>query len=1718
MSHRSTIAASAQWVVAALFAALGLALLYWFITFAEPPERTHRTPFRQDYSAEPLRAALTSTGTSARVRTIGNFGSRLSGSPGFYQTAEYIAHEFQAAGLEVQTQEFSVVVPVTTVCEIRDASGQLLPDVQLFPFTPSGITPVSCVVSGNLVATEGAELKFLTGHDPRQSIAVTYLDSAAGWRNLAAVGVPAIIVREDELAKSLRSDPDTAGPWESLVTNEETTYPRFLARGPIEKYAGTAITIHCRVTWQTKPVRNIIGVLRGDHPRSEALILTSFYDSNSLVPDQAPGGEQSISLAVLMEYAQALAHYRSQLQRDVVFVATAGHAQALSGAGQLLQALETFSSQRPDYQPLEDRRAAEQRQWEFTGRAGTILDHLQSWPPPETEFRRWFTTAFLTVAGEINLEHKEQTLAARLAYLRAGSPVFKDGFDVQQASDGARKDPANSHPLLQAYLQAKTRENRSANLMSLSITELARRPEFAEWNYAGRARQYFARLSEYHQQRIRELTDLLAVRHRFAPYDRTLTVNLELYSGGRRHLKDLAILVGLPNAGTVVEPQVTDLANILLEKTPQIDRTAAFKTISWGARDADGSPEQPNRISRLFTELESEVWFRCGRLAFTVSNYDYYPLKAGTPEDQADDLPPDFLAQQIPALGHTLLELALGRLTFKTIPSDRQGSVFTVAGKVAGNAGNSAVMASHPMGHNTFVRVLNAGTRWLTDYQSRAVRLFPILPVNPYGEYDRPLCFDYYSFGQLSGDAARFDDDGQITYIKDAGPASQSLFRNENVPCSELVATTGQSPKPINLALFRCAPVALYNRINPQTMRPFVRVDYLCKNGLTQPARFFLGGLTAFLDPDQTLYLGLLDGSADNPEIQTYRSFLLNADPQAVVSATEPEIFGAGYLVGDTPNLTFPQLDAAESMLRTSEKRLQLQQRFGMADEQMLTFQTRAREWLGIARTNLAKFDLVAAVNAAGTSLAYGINNHPVIRSRIAHAVIGILWYLGLLVPFVLFSEKLLFGFTDIRKQLLASTVIFLTIFTLLRIFHPAFQMVRSSLMILLGFVILLLTILVTLMVGGKFRQNITDLRKKEGRVDGADINRGGVVGTAFMLGLNNMRRRKVRTGLTCLTLILITFVMICFTSVSNDLVNVEYPTAHATWNGILLRDPNFKNITAAQVQNIRQIYGEIYPVATIDWLTPSLEVSSAAHLQNTELIVDREFVINGSLTAKRVQVNSALRLDWNEPQFSGLDKLLLTKRGWFPRPPQTRAERLAARQAGRTIRNSVILPDTAAQNLGITSDDVNTTNILVNIRGEEYEVLGIIDSVELTKYLNLDGQSLLPYDLNSVQALGTQGNAYVIPETIGRMNGSQVILVNKLPPLKSEEQSVTVACEILFPVAPYRIEPNAPEQAALDYKEQRRLVLEYLERTGQPAYYAVDGVAYYGSRHRETTVAGLLQLLVPILIAALTVFNTMRGSVYERKDEIYVYNAVGIAPSHIFFMFMAEACVYSVVGAMLGYVLSQATGRVLAAVHLTGGMNMDYSSIETVYASLAICAAVLLSTIIPARDAARLASPSGVVSWEVPKAQHDTMEINLPFTFTAHDRIAVISYFRRWLESHGAGSSGPFYCAPPLAQLRTGAELVPALTTTIWLKPYDLGVSQRLEIALPTDPETGEFIARITLVRQSGHTASWQRTVKPFLTALRKQFLNWRATTEADRTEMYAEAKQLLQEAAQHV
>ena len=238
-----------QIIVAAIFALLGIAALSFFVLFVEPTDRRHRAPFEANYSDQALVNALSGEHLDQTLSAIARAGApegareqgRLSGSPGFYNTEKLILERFRDAGLEVQTQEFRVVVPVTETCELVDEAGAPIPGVTLYPFQPNGLTTVALPtngISGEMVVMESTDLRYLTGHDPEQTIAVTYLDSAGGWMKLASLGVKAVIVVEDEAAKKLRTDPDARGVWEGLINVNEVRYPRFLARGPVTELAG----------------------------------------------------------------------------------------------------------------------------------------------------------------------------------------------------------------------------------------------------------------------------------------------------------------------------------------------------------------------------------------------------------------------------------------------------------------------------------------------------------------------------------------------------------------------------------------------------------------------------------------------------------------------------------------------------------------------------------------------------------------------------------------------------------------------------------------------------------------------------------------------------------------------------------------------------------------------------------------------------------------------------------------------------------------------------------------------------------------------------------------------------------------------------------------------------------------------------------------------------------------------------------------------------------------------------------------------------------------------------------------------------------------------------------------------------------------------------------------------------------------------------------------
>jgi len=603
-----------------------------------------------------------------------------------------------------------------------------------------------------------------------------------------------------------------------------------------------------------------------------------------------------------------------------------------------------------------------------------------------------------------------------------------------------------------------------------------------------------------------------------------------------------------------------------------------------------------------------------------------------------------------------------------------------------------------------------------------------------------------------------------------------------------------------------------------------------------------------------------------------------------------------------------------------------------------------------------------------------------------------------------------------------------------------------------------------------------------------------GVMGSAFMLGLNNMHRRKMRTGLTSATLILLTFVMISFTSVQNDLVEENTAIGKAPYQGMLIKRETFLPISAGEVVAFRNKYGEKYDVCERNMWVGEEEWRDLKRY-NPELTAT--FEIDGK--RRTADFESILQLQSNDPLRSHIS--FVSSRRWFTPEQDVDGSEICP----------ALIPAQIAEQLNITPEMVNDGPVRVIINSRPFMVQGIFDATSLNNLRDLDGLDILPFDIeNMAQVVKPKHNqlrnVIIAEDTDPRINARNIVIT----PVRKVFKNIPHASERTVSVV-----VSMPGES---YKEAKEVITGFMEQTGEPIYYGLDGVAYRGRRTRGMSMAGLIDLIIPLLIAGLTVLNTMRGSVYERRGEIFVYNAVGIAPRYVFFMFIAEAFVYAVVGAVLGYLLSQGTGRVLTILDLTGGLNMTYTSVATIYASLTIVAAVFISTYFPAKSAMEISAPAEESGWRLPEPDEDDLAFDLPFNFGVRGRIAVLEFFDRYLQDNGEGSSGRFFAGVPAISVvheadEGGEEIyIPQISAPIWLKPFDLGVSQQMTITMPTDPQTDLFKARITLRRLSGTREAWMRLNTGFVALVRRHFLHWRAVSPQEQKNMFEDSRQKLQ------
>ena len=775
---------------------------------------------------------------------------------------------------------------------------------------------------------------------------------------------------------------------------------------------------------------------------------------------------------------------------------------------------------------------------------------------------------------------------------------------------------------------------------------------------------------------------------------------------------------------------------------------------------------------------------------------------------------------------------------------------------------------------------------------------------------------------------------------------------------------------------------------------------------------------------------------------------------------------GVGFDLGAQKLLRLTSLQSARDMWRLDDLRLERMREFAIENPRLDALHQKALWSIERAERAADELDWGGYAKYVREALGLEYNAYPDVKGTQNDVIVGLVFFVALLVPAAFFAERLLFAASDIRRQLAYLALITLVIWTILSQVHPAFNLAHPVI-VLLALMVMIMAFFVISLVVSRFNGFMTQLRQRQSGTDTGDLSRSGTAYVAFMLGISNMRRRVLRTNLTLATITILTFTVLSFTSFKPMIQFIGFEKEwKPPYRGILMHDVHWWSWAPTNLEYLFSHFGAAGTVAPRTWVTQGFEGEGYIPIRRGGLEVDALGVLGFTV---------------DEPKVTGIDQTLKVGT-WFSDEEE----------------KSVILADHMASGLGVSEAEVAAGGgPEIGIFGQQWRVIGIFDSREFEARYDLNGEPMTPAKMKFEQFNLPGMDQLLFMRDLGFDNdidlgyehlpaGRLAILpYQKLESMGSALISVAVAFD-----------------EDVDAKE---IIQSYLTRAAFRLFVGMedeDGVlrTFAYSSIGVTSVEGIGALLVPFLIAALIVLNTMMGAVYERFREIGVYSSVGLAPIHISFLFIAEACVYGVLGVTLGYLLGQVGAKALLVMDALEGISLNYSSTSAITSAVLVMLVVLVSTIYPARVAAQMAVPDVVRRWQLPDPKDDKWQFPFPFTVNVNAVESLSGFLHTFFLSYGHESVGKLYTERTRVIVEeTQGQKVFAVQLLLWLAPFDMGVSQYLQFTMvPSEENPDIYEIELYIERISGPVAFWQRLNLGFMLDMRKQFLVWQ-TLKAD-------------------
>jgi hypothetical protein len=1646
---------------------------------------------------------------------------RIIGSDGYYKAADYLEEQLKSIpGLEYRRHEYPVMVPITRSATLS-GPGLAQPE-RVYPFWPAqarvNATPAGGL-NGKLVYIKTAKHKDIPPAALKGQIAVVEAGPHAAWTDAFYFGAKAALILGREETTNL----DLRGHDLWLPVNLPRFYvpPGALADRLRKGEITETVTLNAEVDWQRVMARNYYALVKPTQPPPQpglrpapenwyvregaidpkvpppaALMYCAGFDASGLVPDLAFGAGQAVQAAAglaLLRDAAARPPDRPVMvffggADSIQFLGTRNMLMALSDVPmvwreELEELAETQAQAELDLQRL---RAMQDEPWKLTvvhdrkllDRVVQIIETDLSLDQDELFRLRREEAAELTAEQRNRITELEQ----RHVKLNTVRYAFQQRPE-QLAGGPSQTDAERQESMDTGRLYARR-----------TIERLA-----GDGVHRGLIRDYGARQNQLDQRIALYEWLATAVGRPTNPSDKANNSRLiELMIA--LDLSDQGLRIGAMYWGRFQEAsnisQIQDFRDWFTKQERALSETP--QQVPWFGPIAPVLDFEPLTAARapqtwlatpipIGTEL-SQAW---GVPGFTMVTLDDPRLLRDTPNDTIDRVRVGRLLPQLQAVG-TLFRMAWNDAKFKGQPEFKWNHN-TIDGQVVGIAPGRPVPDLPREGflvgyYYTEDQRKIPKFRWMS--WTMGIRRTEIQDTNALGEYkieglpklhDSRQLFAVQVYQVKPGS-------GEIVSSSDLGKQAADL---------KVFADIKQTLDPLRNVVFSCEEFTLCGLYDPRFLQTLGEVIPLDARRNADPQRYNVvihnQLMAGFVEPGARSYLVFRYGRVGN------RLLMINMPESGQVKKEGHEIQSDGYTVAELRSLDPLALMTADDFWRLDNMRLAEYRAAGVSSSLIDNLHGASKQKIENAWTAYRDNDGEKTMLYANGAWADNARVYAATDAMARDVVRGAIFLLLLCVPFSFCMERLTIGTPSIYRQIAGAFAIFTVMTAALWSFHPAFKISSSPLIIILAFAIIFMSVVVIYVVYGKFDTELKKIRSGRGSAEGTSFARASVLMSAVLLGIANMRRRKFRTGLTALTVVLITFAVLCFTSATRYVGTTTLPTGVATqYPGLMLRQRGFRPMPEGVLESLRAI-PQLAGTTIVErwWNVNAWDPKDQLHLVAADTAGGKPHIF---------AAQSVLGLS---PGESGLSRIAEVIPNY---------DRLETRPEERII----YLSRTIAEQLKLAQGDT------VQLGGIDLEVAGIFEADQFDqKAITLSGEPLAPlkYTPDALDAGGRKladtavesldldagASAAEAKSTYEHLSASQFAIVPAMVSRMLPNASLRSVAIKLADVATPGDKADAAVSPASDELSKRFAVAMFAGFS--------DGVSMVAASNLSS-VSGAGQVAIPLAIAGLIIFNTMMGSIAERRREIHVYTSLGLAPVHVGALFVAEAMTYGLLGTVFGYVIGQGVGTALLHLGWLGNVTLNYSGTSAIMTMGLILLIVLLSALVPARLASKIAAPSIERSWKVPLPKGDEIIAQLPFTINKTAADGALAYLAEYFDAHQEGSIGKFSAGKVefFTFTDTSGRASRGLKTVVWLTPFDLGVRQHLMLLIHPGQYEDIYEVQVVLQRLSGDDASWYRMNRTFLTELRKQFLQWRSLTPQRMMAYVEESKTLFTQIPEQV